>query len=99
MIDVFPAQVSVRLPQALTFVGDSAFQDCLSLAKMALPMSVSYLGTDAFRNCRSLVSVTLPESLTRLRESRGWKRQLVEAIWGGVFLAPGLEHLFSMQEC
>jgi hypothetical protein len=47
---------SVRLPDTLTTIGTSTFQDCSSLGSVTpfLPEAVTSIGHSAFRNCTSL---------------------------------------------
>ena len=58
--------VSIRIPAAVTAIGDRAFADCPDLEKVEIPPSSSLLtiGAAAFENCARLNDVgTLPASL------------------------------------
>lgn len=57
---------TVRLPEGLVSVGDSAFLDCYKLHDLYLPESLKSLGTSAFQRCRALYDVTLPAGLEEL---------------------------------
>jgi hypothetical protein len=58
--------VSCVLPDDLTSIGASVFNNCLSLASITLPDGLTVIGDSAFMNCISLASVALPDSLTTL---------------------------------
>lgn len=59
----------IILPETITKIGQSAFQDCVSLKSINIPEFVTEIGHDAFSNCRNLKNVTLPQSLTSIYES------------------------------
>ncbi len=56
------------IPDSVTNIGDSAFEDCYSLTSVTIPNSVTNIGDSAFSNCDSLTSVTIPNSVTNI----GW---------------------------
>ena len=58
--------VKIRLPENLTYIGESAFNNCLSLISITIPNSVTSIGEMAFYNCRSLSSITIPSSVTSI---------------------------------
>lgn len=60
---------SVRLPAALTELGDETFIGCESLKNIKIPDGVTALGDNAFEDCTSLESVSLPDSVTELGDS------------------------------
>ena len=60
---VIPADGSV------TSIGESAFDDCVSLKSITIPDSVTSIGDRAFWRCRSLTSITIPDSVTSIGES------------------------------
>lgn len=51
---------------SLTYVGDYAFGQCVSIQSLNLPDSVTYLGRGAFSNCYEMTSITIPEGVTRI---------------------------------
>lgn len=53
------AQSSYVIPDGITSIGDCAFQDCVSLTRIAIPASVTSIGSYAFEGCSSLTSVTM----------------------------------------
>ena len=45
----------------MTHIGQSAFEDCTSLASISLGASVAHIGESAFQDCDSLVGISLDE--------------------------------------
>ncbi len=59
---------NTKVPEGVTEIGASAFEDCSGLASIMIPESVTKIGGDAFRCCGGLASITLPDSVTEI----GW---------------------------
>ncbi len=55
---------SYTIPDGVTEIGASAFEDCSSLGSITVPNSVTKIGSEAFAGCSSLTSITMPESVT-----------------------------------
>ena len=53
---------TVSLPNSITRIEDSAFEECVNLREITLGNSVTSIGSKAFKEC-ALTQVTLPESL------------------------------------
>ena len=67
---LFAAEINdVVLPNAMTYIGYSAFYGCSSLASITIPNSVTSIGSYVFRNCSALTSVTIPNSVTSIGSS------------------------------
>ena len=49
---------NVVIPEGVTSIGRSAFENCSSLTSVTIPESVTEIGWSAFENCSSLASVT-----------------------------------------
>lgn len=49
---------SVVIGNSVKYIGNSAFEACLSLSSIILPKSIRVIGENAFRNCSRLRSVT-----------------------------------------
>ena len=54
---------SLVIPEGVTEIGESAFEDCTSLKSVSIPASVAEVGSSAFSDCKSLVSVTMAEGV------------------------------------
>ena len=52
------------IPDGVTYMGVSAFEDCTSLTSVTIPDSVTSIRNSAFYGCSSLASVTIPDSVT-----------------------------------
>ena len=59
---------SLSLPASLTYIGESAFEDCRSLAQVtfAANSDLTSIGNWAFYNCHELSSITIPEGVTQI---------------------------------
>ena len=60
---------SVRLPEGLTSIYESAFAGCDALTSVTIPGSVTSIGNSAFSGCSSLTSVTISEGVTSIGEN------------------------------
>ena len=57
-----------KIPNSVTSIGDSAFDNCDALTSVTIPNSVTSIGYHAFSGCTSLTSVTIPDSVTSIGE-------------------------------
>ena len=57
---------SYIIPDYVTSIGDSAFNECHSLCSVVIPDGVTSIGDSAFEDCSSLSSVVLPDSVTSI---------------------------------
>ena len=59
----------VTIPDSVTSIGTSAFQNCTGLTKVTIPSSVTGIGDYAFKGCIGLVSVKLHSGLDKIGNS------------------------------
>ncbi len=57
---------SVSMSNAVTKIGNLAFNNCGHLTSVTLPESITEIGELTFNRCHRLTSVTLPESITEI---------------------------------
>ena len=55
--------VNVTIPDTVTEIGYSAFEDCKQLSSVSLSSNLTELGSSVFSNCTSLTSIRIPKSL------------------------------------
>ena len=68
------------IPESVTSIGDSAFEDCSSLQSVTIPNSVTSIGRSAFFGCRSLQSVTIPDSVTSIGGSAFYRCESLHSV-------------------
>ncbi len=54
------------LPDTLTKIGQSAFQNCTALTKITIPKNVTTIESIAFDNCKSLTEISIPSGVTSI---------------------------------
>ena len=59
--------VEVAVGEQVTGIGDDAFDNCASLARVTMPPTVTSVGNGAFFGCSSLSSVAMSEGLRTIR--------------------------------
>lgn len=59
--------ISITLPNSLTSIGWSSFQDCLALSSITIPNNVTLIETSAFYNCNGLKSITIGEKIKNIK--------------------------------
>ena len=59
----------VIIPDGVTTIGDSAFEDCERLTSITMPDSVTSIGNFAFYTCRSLKNIKIPAGVTAIGDS------------------------------
>ena len=58
---------TLRLPQNITKIGETAFGLCVNLTDVKLPDGLMSIGEDAFYNCSALTCIKLPEGLKEIK--------------------------------
>lgn len=71
---------TVSLGEGIQYIGDRAFQNCISITEITVPQSVTYLGARAFYKCTELQSVTLGSGLTEISEYAFYKCEKLESV-------------------
>ena len=56
------------IPNSVTKIGQSAFQNCKGLRSVRIPNSVVSIGQFAFQGCSGMTSITIPNSVTSIDE-------------------------------
>ena len=54
------------IPNSVTSIGYSAFENCTSLTSVTIPNDVTSIGYGVFQGCTSLTSVTIPNDVTSI---------------------------------
>ena len=56
------------IPDSVTGINSSAFEDCSSLTSITIPDSVTEIGYGVFSGCSGLTNITIPNSVTSIGE-------------------------------
>lgn len=54
------------IPEDITKIGKSAFENCFSLRSVTVPSTVTSIGDSAFYSCSGLTSITIPDGVTTI---------------------------------
>ena len=57
---------NVKIPENVTYIGDSAFSRCFSLTSIEMSENVTYIGGSAFSGCTNLTNIVFPEKTARV---------------------------------
>lgn len=60
---------SVRIPESVTSIGNSAFEDCEKLEAVVMPSGLMSIGESAFSYCKGLTSIDIPPSVASIEDS------------------------------
>lgn len=70
----------VNIPDSVTIINQSAFENCTNLTGVSLGNSVSSIGSYAFRNCKKLKSILIPNSVNDLGTGVFWDCSELESV-------------------
>ena len=56
----------IVLPETITYIGDSAFDNCDGLTDIKIPDSVTSIGDYSFSDCDGLTDIKIPDSVTSM---------------------------------
>ena len=57
---------TVKIPENVMGIADSAFKDCTSLTNIEIPEGVKSIGGDAFAGCTSLTNIKIPKGVKHI---------------------------------
>ena len=57
------------IPEGVTEIIDSAFEDCTELKRIQIPDSVTSIGENAFKGCSALSEIHIPANVTSIAEN------------------------------
>ena len=60
---------SINMPNTITNIDSSAFENCSYLQSVTLPSSLIAIGSSAFKDCASLTSITIPINVAHIGSS------------------------------
>ena len=83
------------IPNSVTRIGGSAFEDCSSLTSITIPNSVTSIGNYAFEDCSSLTSVTIGNSVTSIGEEAFYRCSSLNEVTLGTGLKTIEEKAFA----
>ena len=58
-----------KIPNSVTDIGDSAFEQCVNLTSVVIPNGVTSIGYAAFERCSGLADMTIPNNVTNIGHS------------------------------
>jgi hypothetical protein len=58
--------ISVIIPEGVTVIGKSAFENSGQLVSVTIPNSITIISDRAFSECRALTTITIPNSVTAI---------------------------------
>ena len=64
LIEYLGTDTKVVIPDGITEIGESAFENCSNLTSIKIPDSVTYIGYRAFQNCSNLSEIVIPSSVS-----------------------------------
>ena len=62
------ALTSISIPDNITSIGQSAFEECVGLTNVVLPNNITRIEANTFHGCSALTSIDLPSSIISIGE-------------------------------
>ena len=59
---------SIIIPNSVTSIGESCFEDCYKLKSISIPNSVTSIGKSCFEGCYKLTSISIPNTVRSIGE-------------------------------
>ena len=76
-------KVVIKSNSQLNHIGDTTFENCVSLRAISLPSSLMYIGKGAFSCCREIKEIKIPDSVRTLKDyAFGGCKKLEKAVLG-----------------
>ena len=66
LIKYLGKETSIKIPNSVISIGNSAFYGCSGLTSIEIPSSVTSIGNYAFSGCSGLTSIEIPSSVTSI---------------------------------
>ena len=77
------AKGTLKLPETLEEIGETAFLYCSDLEALTLPNSVTTIGANAFFDCAGLISLVVPSTVTTITETGSAFYHVPNVIYNG----------------
>ncbi len=66
LYSVANSNTTYAIPEGVTYVGESAFEEAVHLKEIVMPTTLTGIGRMAFRGCTSLENLVIPDSVTEV---------------------------------
>lgn len=91
-------QTDYVVPNSVTLIKESAFEDCVGLNSVTIGNNVKTIGDAVFENCRNLKSIIIPNSVTELGEGTFWNCSSLTSVTIGDGVTDIIEEQFGLCE-
>lgn len=71
---------TIKLPNSITILGESAFDYCDGLISISLPKNLTTIGKTCFKQCYALQEINLPDTITEIGSSAFQNCNLLEEV-------------------
>ena len=66
LIKYVGTDTKITIPNDVTSIGNSAFENCSNITSVSIPNTVTSIGKWAFRNCSNVTNINIPDSVTTI---------------------------------